>query len=252
MSVPTRRPRPAALVLTTAAAAALVVLPAGLASAHVRVEPDTSAAGGYAVLTFRVPTESDTAGTTRLEVTLPTDTPFTSVRTEPIAGWTSEVVRGALPEPVDVQGASITEAPLSVVWTADTGTEVAPGQFQRFVIQVGPLPADEDTEVLLPTEQTYSDGETVAWDQPTPADGEEPEYPAPAFTTTAAADEEPAAEEETDAEGAGSEGSVDAAVVGDGADAGDDTTARLLGGAGLVLGAGALGTVLLRGRRAGS
>ncbi len=252
MSVPTRRrPRPAALALTTAAAAALVVLPAGLASAHVRVEPDSAAAGGYAVLTFRVPTESETAGTTRLEVTLPTGTPFTSVRTEPLAGWTSEVVRGALPEPVDVQGVSVTEAPLSVVWTADAGTQVAPGQFQRFALQVGPLPADEGTEVLLPAEQTYSDGEVVAWDEPTPADGEEPEYPAPAFTTTAAAGEEPAAEEAV-AEGAAADGADGVDAAADSSGPGDDSTARMLGGAGLVLGAGALGTVLLRGRRAGS
>ena len=34
--------------------------------------------------------------------------------------------------------------------------------------------------------QTYSDGKVVKWDEPTPASGEEPEYPVPTFVITAA------------------------------------------------------------------
>ncbi len=179
------------------------------------VQPESTAAGSYSVLTFRVPTESDTAGTTGLTVTLPTGTPFTSVRTEPIAGWDAEVVRGALPAPVDVQGATVTEAPLQVVWTAQDGEQVPPGQFQRFTVQVGPLPAEEGTEVLLPAVQTYSDGEQVAWDQPTPEGGEEPEHPAPVLVTTAAAGDAHHGTEEADEEPAAA------------APATDDPTARL-------------------------
>jgi len=53
-------PRSAAAV---AAALTLVVLPATAASAHVRVVPEQTAAGGFTVLTFRVPNESaDAAG----------------------------------------------------------------------------------------------------------------------------------------------------------------------------------------------
>ena len=185
-SAPTSR-RPARALATAAATLAIVTIPVGAASAHVTVQPESTAAGSYSVLTFRVPTESDTAGTTGLTVPLPTGTPFTSVRTEPIAGWDAEVVRGALPEPVDVQGATVTEAPLRVVWTAQAGTQVPPGQFQRFTVQVGPLPAEEGTEIALPAVQTYSDGEQVAWDQPTQEGGEEPEHPAPVLVTTAAA-----------------------------------------------------------------
>jgi uncharacterized protein YcnI len=208
------------------------------------VQPESTAAGGYTVLTFRVPTESDTASTTALEVSLPTGTPFTSVRTEPIPGWDAQVVRRPLPEPVDVQGASITEAALQVVWTAQPGAEVGPGEFQRFVVQVGPLPDEEGTEVLLPAVQTYSDGEVVAWDEPVPAGGEEPEHPAPSLTTTAV--------DEAHGGTAGDEPDKAAEPDGAAAQPRDDGTARLLGGAGLVLGAGALGLTLVRGRGAGA
>ena len=45
---------------------ALVLLPAAAASAHVRVIPDATSADGFAKITFRVPNESATAGTTKI------------------------------------------------------------------------------------------------------------------------------------------------------------------------------------------
>jgi len=217
-----RRARSAATGLLVGA---LVVAPALAASAHVRVSAEDPAAGGYSVLTFRVPNESDTTGTVVVAVDLPTGTPLTSVSVEPVPGWTAEVVRGELPEPVAVEGGEITEAPLSVTWTADEGVQIGPGEFQRFTVSAGPLP-EEGTDVVLPATQTYSDGEVVAWDEPVVEGAEEPETPAPAFTTTAAAGDEGApashaAMEETSA-AATSEG--------------DDPTARWLAGGGLALG----------------
>lgn len=147
------------------------------AHAHVKVDPGQATAGGYTTLTFRVPNESATAGTVRLEVDLPTDTPFTSVSYQPIPGWSAEVIRGALPKPVTIKGTSVAEAPLKVVWTADKGTQIAPGQFQQFVISAGPVP--DTGHILLPATQTYSDGTVVAWDEPAPASGDHPEHPAP-------------------------------------------------------------------------
>ncbi|WP_034649622.1 YcnI family protein [Cellulomonas sp. HZM] len=178
-------------VLVGAVAAALVVLPAAAASAHVRVIPESTAAGGWTVLTFRVPTESATASTTKVVVDLPTATPLTHVGTRPLPGWTVKVDEGELPAPVDVGGATITKAPLHVTWTADADAAIAPGQFQELELQVGPLPA-AGTELVLPAHQTYSDGTVVDWDEKQ-AGADEPENPAPAFTVTAAADESPAA-----------------------------------------------------------
>ena len=172
------RPAVAARVAAALGAAALLSLAAPLAaSAHVRVNPAQVDAGSYATLTFKVPTESATAGTVGLTVDLPTDTPFTSVTYQPLPGWTTVVTTAALPEPVEIDGATVTEAPTEVTWTADPGTQVGPGEFQQFVISAGAVP--ETGSITLPAHQTYSDGTVVDWAQETPASGEEPEYPAP-------------------------------------------------------------------------
>ena len=157
---------------------ALLLLAAPLAaSAHVRVDPGQAAAGSYATLTFKVPTESATAGTVKLVVDLPTATPFTSVSYLPLPGWTTTVDTEKLAKPVKTDDGTITEAPVRVTWTADSGVQVAPGQFQQFTISAGAVP--DTGEVLLPAHQTYSDGSVVDWADKTPASGKEPEHPAP-------------------------------------------------------------------------
>ena len=174
--------------LKTAAAATLSagLLAAGAvsASAHVHVDSDDPAAGGYSHLTFNVPNESETAKTSKLEVTLPADTPFTSVRVKPVEGWTAVVTTADLPKPVSIAGATVTKAPSSVVWTADAAHQIGPNEYQAFALSVGVLP-DAGTTVVLPTAQTYTDGTVVKWDQKTVEGQPEPEHPAPSFVTTA-------------------------------------------------------------------
>ena len=159
------------------ATAALVVAAPLAASAHVHIDPNQAAPGSSTTLTFTVPTESATAGTVKLEVDLPTKTPFSSVTYQPIPGWKTAVVTEKLATPVKTDDGTVTEAPIRVTWTADPGVQVGPGAFEDFVVQVGPVP-DTDS-VVLPVTQTYSDGTVVRWDQPTPASGQEPEHPAP-------------------------------------------------------------------------
>jgi uncharacterized protein YcnI len=213
-----------------AVAAALALAAPLAASAHVRVVPDQATPGDYSVLTFRVPTESATAGTVKLEVDLPTTTPFTSVSLEPITGWSGTVTTSKLDKPVKVHGTTVTEAPTKVVWTADAGVQVAPGQFQRFVISAGPVP--DTGSVMLPAHQTYSDGSVVDWDQPTPASGEEPEHPAPTLYIN---DAPPSAE------GAATvTPSPEPATSTSASDDGTGTVGIVLGIAGLALGAIAL------------
>ncbi|WP_022901152.1 YcnI family protein [Humibacter albus] len=167
----------AAAAASAVAAVALSIAAPLAASAHVRVNPDQATPGSYAVLTFRVPTESATAGTVKLEVDFPTDTPFTSVSYQPVAGWSAQVTTSTLPKPVKISGATVTEAPSKIVWTADPGVQVKPGQFQEFAISAGIVP--DTGKMLMPATQTYSDGTVVKWDQKTPASGQEPEHPAP-------------------------------------------------------------------------
>jgi uncharacterized protein YcnI len=158
------RPRRLALrAVTVLAATGTVVLgTAAPAFAHVTAQPGQAEQGGYGVVVLRVPTESDTAGTVALQVTLP---PLRSVRTTPVPGWSATLQK---------TGETVT----TVTWTADPGVRIGPGQFADFALSLGPLPTDTDT-LVLPAVQTYDDGEVVAWDQPPNADGSEPERPAP-------------------------------------------------------------------------
>lgn len=231
MSSPSRSALRATAAL--AAAAALTLTAAAPALAHVTAQPGTAEQGGYAVVTMRVPNESDTAGTVKLEVTLPAEHPITSVRTTPVPGWTAAMVEAPLDPPIERNGRTITEAVRTVTWTADPGTRIGPGEFLEFPLSLGPLPTDTD-RLVLPAVQTYDDGEVVAWDQP-PVEGAEPERPAPVVALT------PAVEEA-------------AAVTGTGTAPTSDGTARWLGGGGLLLGALGLGLgagALIRTRRAG-
>ena len=165
-------------------AAGLLAFGVSAASAHVNVNPDDPAAGGYTHLTFNVPNESPTAKTSKLEVSLPTDTPFNSVSVKPVEGWTAELVTTALPKPVTVAGATVTKAVSSVVWTADATHQIGQDQYQAFSISVGVLP-DAGTTITLPATQTYTDGTVVKWDEKTVEGQPEPEHPAPSFVTTA-------------------------------------------------------------------
>ena len=241
---PSLRWRRPLLVLAGLATAALAMLPAATASAHVRVTPDNPTSGGFSALTFRVPNESATAGTVKLSVTLPKDTPFLYVSTKPVPGWTADATKSKLAKPVESYGTTLTEAVSEVTWTADKGVQIGPGEYQEFSVSVGPLP--EPGTVLLPTTQTYSDGTVAAWDQPTPASGEEPEHPAPVLDVVAATG--------TDSHGgATTSDETPAAPQADSAAASSSATdpvARALGAVGLVAGLGALVFALLAWRRA--
>ncbi|MBT9606997.1 YcnI family protein [Microbacterium sp.] len=149
-----------ALVGATAGLALAIGVPLA-ASAHVTVNPNTATPGTYATVNFRVPTESATASTVKVEVTLPTDTPFTAVLVQPVPGWTATVEKGALPAPVEVDGNTISDGPLKIVWQADPGVGIGQDQFQMFSAVLGPVP--DTGHVVLPAVQTYSDGEVVNW-----------------------------------------------------------------------------------------
>lgn len=138
---------------------------AGLApaSAHVHVDADNPMPGDTAIISFRVPNESEVgAATTALTVNLPA---VASARTDVMAGWTSTVQR----DPA-------TGAAQSVTWTAAPNTGIMTDQFEIFQMQVA-LP-DSDS-VSFPAIQTYADGSVVRWDQPTTPGTAEPEHPAP-------------------------------------------------------------------------
>ena len=219
------------LVLRAAAIAAasafVMVGAANSASAHVTVSSPDAKPGGYAKLVFRVPTESDTAATTKLVVSLPKDHPFAHVGAQVKDGWKVVKTIEKLPAAVKVGDVTLTEAITTVTWTATAGG-VPGGDFDEFALSVGRLPEGVDS-LSFPAEQTYSDGEVVKWAEVAKSDTDKPEHPAPSLKLAAAI-------------------TPVAATTDVGEDGGADPLARALGGAGLLLGLIGLG-LGLRSRR---
>ena len=210
-------------IAVVVAVAAVAVLGFGApASAHVTVNPNTATQGGFAKMTFRVPNEKATAGTVKLEVALPEDTPIASVSVKPVPGWAVAVERRTLDTPITSHGAQISEVVSMVTWTALPGTEIGPGQFQEFDISAGPLP--EVDQLVFKALQHYSDGDVVRWiDEPGSA--AELEHPAPVLRLTPAA-----------GGGTGGEAAASDEGGGSGVALGFGISGAVLGLAGLVLG----------------
>ncbi|MDQ0378115.1 YcnI family copper-binding membrane protein [Amycolatopsis thermophila] len=219
------------------------LLGAGIASAHVTADVLGSQPqqGGYGAITVRVPNEEEDAATVKLEIDFKPEYAISSVRYQPIPGWTAEVTKTPLPTPVkNGKNLDVTEAVTKVVFTAQPGAKIGPGetQYQDFNITAGSLPAVD--ELVLPAIQTYDNGETVSWDQVAADGAAEPDHPAPTVELAAAS-----------ADGHSHDATTTSATTASG-DSTDDT-ARWLGGAGLVVGALGLGAgagAVLRGRKA--
>ncbi|MFI6785724.1 YcnI family protein [Nonomuraea sp. NPDC050383] len=215
-------------VTVLAAVTAVTAATALPALAHVTINPAAAEQGGFTKVAFRVPNERDDASTERVEVTFPTDHPLAFVSVKPVPGWTVKVTESKLPAPVKTEYGDLTEAVSKVVWS---GGKISKGEFQEFEVSMGKLPEGVD-QLMFPTKQTYSGGEVVNWSDAPKTDGTEAEHPAPLLKLTpAAAKAEPAA---SPAAAPASAPSVAAQPVA--ASSASDGTARLLGGAGLLVG----------------
>ncbi|MGW3960912.1 YcnI family copper-binding membrane protein [Amycolatopsis sp. NPDC005003] len=221
MSLPLAARRVAAVSLLGAAG---VLLAQQAAFAHVTVTPNTGTPGGYTRVAFNVPNEKPDASTVKLEVVLPADHPLASVSVQPVPGWTVTREKTKLPQPVRTDDGEVTEAVTSIVWQ---GGQVQPGQFQQFLVSLGPLPKDTG-QLVFKALQTYSDGSVVRWIDLPDGSGAEPEHPAPTLSLAAAP----------------------AAAAPEPAAAQGDSTARALGGGGLALAIAACGWAWQSRRRA--
>ena len=243
-----RRLRPSRRVtLIVAVVAASIPLAAQTASAHVVVSsPDAVRGGETALVSFRVPNESPTAGTVKVRIDLPVDAPVAEVLAQPLPGWTLTTAQRSLAAPTKVGDFTVTKVPASVTWTASAGTSIAPGQFQIFELVTDPVP-DQATLTFAAT-QTYSDGQVVHWNQPTPAGGTEPDHPAPELTLAAAGGSTPTPSASTTAAGITVSASPIAEADTPAVSAPVDPAARWLAGAALVVAVGCLLAVLTRRR----
>lgn len=156
----------------------LAVTLAASASAHVTVNSTDAKQGGYGKVTVRVPNESESAGTTKVSVSMPSASPIASVRVKPHVGWSVSAPKVALVKPVKQGDRTITEAVSTITWTANPGVSIKAGEFEEFEFSAGRLPTDT-TSLSFPAVQTYSDGKVVRWIEPQTDGAKEPEHPAP-------------------------------------------------------------------------
>lgn len=119
---------------------------AGVANAHVSVQPNETVQGTYEVFTVRVPSESEESSTTKVEVRFPAEVNISRFESKP--GWRYELQKD--------ESGKIT----SVTWTAD-GEGLSPTEFIQFNLQ-GKV-ADDATEIVWKAYQTYADGSVVEW-----------------------------------------------------------------------------------------
>ena len=219
------------------AAGAFLALAAPIsASAHVSVDPASTAAGSYTVLTFANAHGCDGSPTTGITIDIPEGIDSVSPTINP--GWTASKV---------MDGDRVGE----VVYTAEAPLE--DGYRTTFALSLQ-LPADAEGETLaFPVLQTCEIGET-SWSEATVEGEAEPEHPAPVITVTAAS-ADAHGHGSTDDDGtddvgaaAGADEDADTAAVttetaaaGSTTDSGD-VLARVLGIGGLAV--GAVGVVL--------
>lgn len=199
-------------------AAALLLIFAGAAQAHVVVSPKAAAPGSFQELTFQAPNESAGARFVKLVVHLPNAQPLASLNPRALTGWTITTAKSPLPKPITTDDGTVTEYTSEITWTASAGAGIAPEQYQDFTISAGPLPAKGT--MVFTVDQVYSDGSVVHWDQPSPEGKPEPEHPAPVLSVANPA--EPSS---------------------------SDGLARGLGAAGLAVGIAAIGVGIFVARR---
>jgi periplasmic copper chaperone A len=212
------------------------------AIAHVTVSAPGAAPGASdAVITFQVPDESDTATTVGLKLQLPTDRPIAGVLVAPMPGWTATITQTKLSTPIKTDDGTITQVVSEIDWTADARSAIKPGYFGEFTIIGGKLP-DDATTLTFKAIQTYSDDSVVSWIEESAAGSDaEAEHPAPTLILQGAA----GAPGATAASPSASTVTVQAASASS-TDNGRASVAVVLAVIGVLLGAGALGVVVIR------
>jgi uncharacterized protein YcnI len=106
--------------IAAGAAAAVLALPAA-ASAHVSIDPREASAGGFTVMTVRVPNERDNKGTVKVDLRLPHGFYFVSYKKVP--GWKVKLTKTKIATPVTLEGLKIEREVTRVVWTGAPGSE---------------------------------------------------------------------------------------------------------------------------------
>lgn len=148
-----------------AAMAVCLMLFAGVASAHVTVQPPSVPASSYQVFAVRVPSEEKGVRTVKVQVKVAEGAVIS--RVEPMPGWTSELEKD--------DGGVVT----GITWTAAEGGGLSETEFTEFRMS-GKVNVDA-TQLVWKAYQTYSDNKVVEW-----VGAEGSDKPASVTTVTAA------------------------------------------------------------------
>ncbi len=154
---------------------------AGVAGAHVTVDPSSAPKGGEVTLGFRVPSEEPTATTVKLQLVFPSGHPILGVDPQPAPGWQITETTSPLNPPVQTDDGPVTSYVSQIVWS---GGSIPVGDFQEFHVLAQQLPTNTDS-VTFKAVQTYSNGDVVRWIQIAQPGQPEPVHPAPTLTLTA-------------------------------------------------------------------
>ena len=213
-------------------AVALIAVPA--AAAHIEISPSSAAANSYTKLTFSVPHGCGESGTTSIRVQIPAGV---TVTPQVNGDWQITTKQGTLPEPITIEGETITEGTTEVEWKG------------------GPLPHDRYDEFGMSVHLPDKPGETL--DVPGHPDlraGRDPLDRADARRRRGA--RAPGADRDPDAAGADEHGSeaesgeetpVASEASAEASDESDDTRANIalaLGAAALIVAVGGAAVAL--------
>lgn len=199
----------------------LVFVGSGAASAHVTVDPETTAADSYTVMTVSVPHGCEGKPTEKVRIGLPDELSGVTPSVNP--NWKITAVHEDDDSDKDVK---------EIDYTAKT--PLAADQRDSFELSFYLPPETEGTTLIFPTTQECTEGETK-WDQ-VPKEGQSEDdldLPAPSFTVTA-----PEADSSHGGESAASPASSEESAGSDDAASSESSSAPLtLGIIGVVLGA---------------
>ena len=173
--------------LVVAALVVTVVLGwAGVASAHVTVDPPSAPQGGTVKLSFLAPNEEPPATVTELQIffPVPPETPIPTVTVEPKPGWTFHLTNLHLAKPIVTDDGSIAQIVSEIDWKAENpAAAIGANEFGEFTIDADGLP-DHGSQVVFKALQTYSNGQIVRWIDPETPGQPEPAHPTPILELT--------------------------------------------------------------------
>ena len=134
------------------------------AAARVSIVPGTVKGGGTETFAVRLANERQDESSNRFVLVFPKDVPISSVEVAPVEGWTVTVHQRPLARLAEVDGQVVREVAASIVWEGD---RVGPGQYEQFLVTLGPLP--RDGRLAFTATQSYTDGDTDTWTDATAA-----------------------------------------------------------------------------------